>query len=62
MKTAIVADIHANLATLRAFPQTPGIYDELWVTGGLVNFGVRQLQALVHSYADAYRANSSGRW
>ena len=36
MKIAIVADIHANFAALRAFPET---YDELWVIGNLVNFG-----------------------
>ncbi len=36
MKVALLADIHANFAALRAFPET---YDELWVVGDLVNFG-----------------------
>ena len=36
MKVAFLADIHANFAALRAFPET---YDELWVIGDLVNFG-----------------------
>ena len=36
MKIALLADIHANFAALRAFPET---YDELWVLGDLVNFG-----------------------
>ena len=36
MKIALLADIHANFAALRAFPET---YDELWVIGDLVNFG-----------------------
>lgn len=38
MKVALLADIHANFAALRAFPET---YDELWVIGDLVNFGPR---------------------
>lgn len=36
MKIAIVADIHANFAALKAFPES---WDELWVIGDLVNFG-----------------------
>lgn len=36
MKVALLADIHANFAALRRFPET---YDELWVIGDLVNFG-----------------------
>jgi protein phosphatase len=36
MKVALFADIHANFAALREFPDT---YDELWVIGDLVNFG-----------------------
>lgn len=36
MKIAIVSDIHANAAAVRAFPEA---YDELWVLGDLVNFG-----------------------
>ncbi|MGC2160719.1 MAG: metallophosphoesterase family protein [Silvibacterium sp.] len=38
MKIAIIADIHANFAALRAFPEA---FDELWVIGDLVNFGAR---------------------
>ena len=36
MKIAIISDIHANAAALRAFAET---FDELWVIGDLVNFG-----------------------
>jgi protein phosphatase len=36
MKVAIISDIHANAAALRAFPES---FDELWVIGDLVNFG-----------------------
>jgi protein phosphatase len=36
MKIAIIADIHANFAAVRAFPEA---FDELWVIGDFVNFG-----------------------
>ena len=36
MKITIISDIHANFDALQAFPED---YDELWVLGGLVNYG-----------------------
>jgi putative phosphoesterase len=39
MKIAIISDIHANLAALRAFPER--CYDELWCVGDLVDYGPR---------------------
>jgi putative phosphoesterase len=65
VKIAIVSDIHANLAALRAFPEN---YDELWMLGDLVNYGpqpaetvqlVRRLAAAAirgnHDHAVAFR-------
>jgi putative phosphoesterase len=39
MKIAIISDIHANLAALRAFPEPN--FDELWCVGDLVDYGPR---------------------
>ena len=39
MKIAIISDIHANLAALRAFPERD--FDELWCVGDLVDYGPR---------------------
>jgi putative phosphoesterase len=36
VKIAIISDLHANLESLKALPET---YTELWVLGDLVNFG-----------------------
>jgi protein phosphatase len=36
MKIVIISDIHGNLDALSALP---GVYDELWVLGDLVNYG-----------------------
>ena len=68
MKIAIISDIHANDAALRAFPEC---FDELWVIGDLVNFGphpgeivdwVRKHAYCVvrgnHDHAVAYGADS----
>lgn len=43
MKVALVADIHANFAALRAFSES---YHELWVIGDLVNFGPRPAEVV----------------
>jgi len=39
MKIAVISDVHANLAALRAFPERD--YDELWCVGDLVDYGPR---------------------
>ena len=39
MKIAIISDIHANLAALRALPERN--YDQLWCAGDLVDYGPR---------------------
>jgi len=43
MKIAIVSDIHANLAALRALPQD---YDQLWCAGDLVDYGPRPVEVI----------------
>lgn len=39
MKIAIISDLHANWAALRAFPERD--FDELWCVGDLVDYGPR---------------------
>lgn len=68
MKIAIISDIHANLAALRAFPETG--CDQVWCLGDLVDYGpnphevVRELQGIAstivcgnHDYAAGFGAD-----
>jgi putative phosphoesterase len=43
MRIAIISDIHANLAALRALPQK---YDQLWCIGDLVDYGPRPVEVV----------------
>lgn len=43
MRIAIVSDIHANLAALKALPQE---YDQLWCVGDLVDYGPKPLEVI----------------
>ncbi len=44
MKIAIVSDIHANLAALRAFPEE--YFDQLWCMGDLVDYGPKPREVI----------------
>ena len=43
MRIAIVSDIHANLAALKALPQD---YDQLWCVGDLVDYGPKPVEVI----------------
>ncbi len=43
MKIAIISDVHANLAALKALPRD---YDRLWCVGDLVDYGPRPLEVI----------------
>lgn len=58
MKIAIISDIHANLAALKAFPEAD--HDYLWCIGDLVDYAPKPhevIQSMKRKTAVAIRGN-----
>jgi protein phosphatase len=50
MKLVVISDVHANLEALSVLPPE---YDELWIVGGLVNYGPSPLESVEFARAEA---------